>query len=147
MWPVKLAAAIAGCVFAITVVDDRAEWLVGAAFPKGVTLHRCTRDYDDGLPVLGAADCVAVLTRCHATDLNVLQALAGKDLRYLGMIGSRRKVTKVLQDLSTANVSAEWLDRIHGPIGLSTGAETPGEIGVAIAAEIVSVLRGNEAPR
>ena len=137
------AGHVAG--LAVTVVDDRAEWLVPEAFPSGTALHRCKRDYLHDLPAVTESDCCAVMTRCHATDINVLQALHPAPLRYLGMIGSRRKVRRAFEALRGRGVSSEWLGGIRAPIGLHIGAETPGEIAIAVVAEIVAVLRGRVA--
>jgi xanthine dehydrogenase accessory factor len=136
------AAAVAG--LSLLVVDDRADWLEARAFPEGAALHRCGRDYASDLPSLREADCVAVMTRCHATDVSVLQAVARTRPRYVGMIGSKRKVVTAFEALEELGVERDWLESIHAPIGLDIGAQTPGEIGLAVAAEVVQVLRAED---
>ena len=138
------AASVAG--LALLVVDDRQDWLVESAFPAGAALHRCGRDYASDLPELRSSDCVAIMTRCHATDLEVLDAVARVRPRYCGLIGSRRKILTAFQALEERGVDRDWLDSLHAPIGLDIGAETPGEIGLAVAAEVVQVLRAAPAP-
>lgn len=135
------AASVAG--FALTVVDDRPEWLAPEAFPQGTILHRCSRDYASG-PRIRAEDCVAVMTRCHDTDVTVLAAIAASpDMpRYTGLMGSRRKVARAWKLLESQGIARERLGSIHAPIGLAIGAETPGEIAIAVVAEIVAILRG-----
>ena len=144
---VARAAHVAG--FALTVVDDRSEWLAAEAFPPGTALHRCRRDYSSDLPAIPAQACIAVMTRCHDTDVSVLGALGGaatgaRDPRYIGLMGSRRKVARAFKLLESQGISRDWLATIHAPIGLAIGAETPGEIAIAVVAEIVSVLRGGD---
>lgn len=135
----------------VTVVDDRSEWLDPAAFPEGAALHRCGPDYAADLPAVPSRALAAVMTRCHATDVNVMQALARSAPRYVGMIGSRRKVLRAFEALEERGVSRAWLDTVRAPIGLDIGADTPGEIAVAVGAEIVAALSGvatrPEAPR
>jgi 5-methylthioadenosine/S-adenosylhomocysteine deaminase len=84
-----------------------------------------------------------VVTRGHRHDLDALQALATRDLRYLGLIGSRAKVARIYDQLLTeGRATLEQLSRVHAPIGLDIGAVTPQEIAVSIAAELVAVRRG-----
>jgi xanthine dehydrogenase accessory factor len=133
------AASLVG--LALTVVDDRADWLQPEAFPRGAALHRCNREYAADLPDVPATALAAVMTRCHATDIAVLRHLARTPPRYTGMIGSRRKVLRAYRVLEGQGVERAWLDTIRAPIGLRIGAETPAEIAIAVVAEIVQLLR------
>jgi xanthine dehydrogenase accessory factor len=85
---------------------------------------------------------VAVVTRGHQHDLSALRALVRSPLRYLGMIGSRAKVTRVYEALMAEGVSAETLKKVRAPIGLDLGAVTPAEIAVSILAEMIAVRHG-----
>ena len=134
------AAHVAG--LAVTVVDDRADWLEASAFPPGAALHRCARDYETDLPALSERDLAAVMTRCHETDVTVLRELSVSRPQYVGFMGSRRKVLRARRRLEAQGVAATWLDSVRGPIGLSIGAETPGEIAISVVAEIVAEIRG-----
>ena len=87
------------------------------------------------------------LLAIHAADGQLLAHLAEHRPHYVGLIGSRRKVLRAFASLESDGVEREWLDSIHAPIGLDIGAETPGEIAVAVAAELVSVLRGAASSR
>lgn len=136
-----LAAAASVAGLSLLVVDDREQWLAPEAFPEGAALHRCGRDYASDLPELQAADCVAVMTRCHATDVEVLAEVARVRPRYCGLIGSRRKILTAFAALEERGVDRAWLETLHAPIGLDIGAETPGEIGLAVAAQVVRALR------
>jgi xanthine dehydrogenase accessory factor len=71
-----------------------------------------------------------------------MRALAARDLRYLGLIGSRAKVRRIYDVLIAEGMPAECLDRVHAPIGLDIGAVTPAEIAISIIAELVAVRRG-----
>src|SRR5581483_8293948 len=90
-----------------------------------------------------------VVTRGHTNDLEALRALAPRELRYLGLIGSRGKVARIYEALRADGVPAEQLARVHAPIGLDIGAVTPQEIAVSILAELIAVkhgkLRGRDA--
>jgi xanthine dehydrogenase accessory factor len=66
-------------------------------------------------------------------------------LAYLGMIGSRRRVARIREQLAAEGVDASALARVHAPIGLDIGAETPAEIAIAILAEIIDARRGGRA--
>ena len=94
------------------------------------------------MPDLPASAYVVVVTRGHTHDLEALRALAGRPLRYVGMIGSRSKVAKIAAALAEAGVSPEWLRAVHAPIGLRIGAVTPEEIAISIVAEMIAVRRG-----
>jgi xanthine dehydrogenase accessory factor len=91
---------------------------------------------------LSAATYVVVVTRGHTHDLAAMRALAGRPLRYVGMIGSRAKVARVFDALTSEGAPAEWLRQVRAPIGLQIGAITPEEIAVSIVAELVAVRRG-----
>jgi len=80
---------------------------------------------------------IVLVTRGHRMDARCLAVAAEMSVRYLGMIGSRRRVRRIVAELESAGVSAEALGSLHAPIGLSIGAETPGEIAVAILAEMI----------
>ncbi|MGE3179358.1 MAG: XdhC family protein, partial [Vicinamibacterales bacterium] len=85
---------------------------------------------------------VVIVTRGHTNDLDALRALAPRDLRYLGLIGSRAKIARIYDALTDEGVPAELLSRVHAPIGLDIGAVTPQEIAVSILAELIAVKHG-----
>jgi xanthine dehydrogenase accessory factor len=78
-----------------------------------------------------------IVTRDHAVDQQLLEALIGHDLAYLGLIGSTRKVEMFHRRLEAKGVDPARLARLHAPIGLDIGADTPEEIAVAIVAELI----------
>ncbi len=97
-------------------------------------------DFAAGDKVPRGAYCV-IANPTHQYDLETLRGLVGKDLEYLGLMSSRRKKAEVFGILAFEGVTADRLAMVHCPVGLDIGAETPEEIAVAIAAEMVSVLR------
>jgi xanthine dehydrogenase accessory factor len=128
--------------FRIHVVDDREKFANSDRFPAATDVV-----VDDIPAWLESADIpaeayVAVLTRGHQHDLSALRALVRRPLRYLGMIGSRAKVTRVYDALLAEGVTPERLKAVHAPIGLDIGAVTPAEIAVSILAEMIAVRHG-----
>ena len=85
---------------------------------------------------------MVIATRGHVHDLDALRAVAGKELRYVGLIGSRAKVKRLDDALLEESVSREWLRTLHSPIGLQIGAVTPEEIAISIVAELIAAKRG-----
>jgi len=85
---------------------------------------------------------VVVVTRGHRHDLDALRALATRELRYVGLIGSKAKVKRIYDALLGESVPIESLSRVYAPIGLDIGAVTPEEIAVSILAELIAVRRG-----
>ena len=83
-----------------------------------------------------------IVTRGHRDDMRVLGWAVDTDARYIGMIGSKRKVLSVYQALEREGIPAEKFDHVHAPVGLEIGALTPDEIAISIAAELIAVRRG-----
>jgi xanthine dehydrogenase accessory factor len=135
----------------VTVGDDRDEYLRPDRFPPGVKAVRTSRDYElpPGALAPGRDRYVAVVTRCWETDLAALRpwlSPRAPAARYIGLIGSARKVRGVLARLAEEGMPSEKLSEIRAPIGLSIGAVTPEEIAVSILAEVTAVRRGAANP-
>ncbi|HMF08881.1 MAG TPA: XdhC family protein [Thermoanaerobaculia bacterium] len=133
--------------FEVLVGDDRQEYAAPSRFPEGVHPVRTNRDYEIPAEALapGRDRYVAVVTRCWETDLAALRpwlADGAPTARYLGLIGSARKVRGVLSRLAQEGVPPDRIAAIRAPIGLPIGAVTPEEIAVSILAEITAVRRG-----
>ena len=135
----RIAATIG---FRVRVIDDRDKFANRERFPDAEEvivdaipewLHRTE---------LPPHAYVVILTRGHRHDLDALRALAARDLRYLGLIGSRAKVARLYEALEAERLPAECLRCVHAPIGLDIGAVTPQEIAVAILAELIAVKYG-----
>lgn len=131
--------------FAVTVIDDRAEFATRARFPDADTIAVGAVDAELRRRGPGLDSYVVLVTRDHQHDEAALRAVLGAPTAYVGMIGSRRRVREVFRHLSEAGVPAAQLERVHAPIGLRIGAETPAEIALSIAAEIVQVRHGARA--
>jgi xanthine dehydrogenase accessory factor len=132
--------------FEVLVGDDRQEYAAPSRFPEGVRPVRTNRDYQIPAEALapGRDRYVAVVTRCWETDLAALRPWLADDAppaRYLGLIGSARKVRGVLSRLAQEGVPPERIAAIRAPIGLPIGAVTPEEIAVSILAEITAERR------
>ncbi|HEU4402748.1 MAG TPA: XdhC/CoxI family protein [Candidatus Polarisedimenticolia bacterium] len=128
--------------FDVTLVDDRERFLDPRRVPEGVRLVRVEHDFSGDLPAIPRGAYVAIVTRCHRTDLAAVRHAVGRGAAYVGLIGSRRKIATVQERAEELGTPGEALAEVHGPIGLAIGAETPEEIGVSIAAEMIAVLRG-----
>jgi xanthine dehydrogenase accessory factor len=143
--PVGQALAQAGALagFEPLVVDDRDEFRRPELFPEKARLAAVGRDYEEDFlaPVAGRELYVAVVTRCWDTDTAALAAIlrqAPPALHYLGLMGSRRKVERVRQELAARGAELDGVE-LHAPIGLPIGGDSPGEIAIAILAEIIGV--------
>jgi xanthine dehydrogenase accessory factor len=126
--------------FRTVIVDDRADFANAERFPDADSVV-VSESFDDSLASLPIDDqsYLVIMTRGHTFDRSVLaQALATPAL-YVGMIGSRKKVAETFQTLREQGFTDDDLARVHSPIGMAIGAETPEEIAVSIAAEIIRV--------
>lgn len=131
--------------FRVVVTDDRAELCSPEWIPAA----------DDYLPgkledqlaraALTAATYVVAVTRGYPLDVRALPRLLATPVPYIGVIGSRRRWLTTRAELLAGGVRAEDLVRVHAPIGLELGAETPEEIAVSIMAEIIALRRGGDA--
>lgn len=132
--------------FQVTLVDDRPEWLEAPGLPEAVA--RIGRDPRRavGATARGPRASHLIVTHDHALDQELVEALIGADLRWLGMIGSKTKVNRFHLRLRAAGVSAEALRRLRAPVGFDLGAETPEEIALSVCAELVALRRGKSGP-
>jgi xanthine dehydrogenase accessory factor len=128
--------------FRVIVVDDNAEALrQDLSGDLGEIYSEDMESYAAALPP-DSNTYIVILTRGFSKDKAVLHHIIGKDFRYVGMIGSEKKIRTIEEDLVSKGIAKEHFSKLHAPIGLDIGAETPEEIALSIAAEIVSVRRG-----
>lgn len=143
----QAVAALAHQVdFEVWVLDDRPAYACPERFPHaqrllvgdiGQTLKEFQPDEN--------AYCL-IVTRGHAHDEEALFHLAPKPARYVGLIGSKRKIRMIFEDLEEAGIPAEALDRVHAPLGIDIGSRTVPEIAVSIVAQLIGHRnRGPEA--
>jgi xanthine dehydrogenase accessory factor len=125
--------------FNVTVVDNRPEFASAKRVPWADTV--ITGDYTTAIEKVAFNDrtYAVILTHKHTHDFEVLAMCLNKKNRYLGMIGSKAKVAKVLQQLRDNGVAEEIIAQIHSPVGIKIGANTPAEIAISILAEIIQV--------
>jgi xanthine dehydrogenase accessory factor len=126
----------------VTLMDDRTEFVRSATLPEGVetligemTEHLLERRPD---PMTA----IVIVTRGHRADQEVLRAALETTAGYVGMIGSVSKVRAIFRSLLRDGMTTETLARVHAPIGLDLRAETPDEIALSIAAELLLWRRG-----
>ncbi|MCP4374425.1 MAG: XdhC/CoxI family protein [Deltaproteobacteria bacterium] len=133
-------ASLAGMVgFRVIVIDDRKEFANIERFNTADEL--IVLPFSDVFQKIdiSSSSYIAIITRGHIQDLNVLREALKRSDGYVGMIGSRRKREKIYQALIKEGVSKERLKQVHSPIGLDIGAQTPEEIAVSIVAELIRV--------
>lgn len=133
-----LAALLPALEFAYWVVDDRPEFAVEQAFPgaEGVLCAEMAQAVNRLQPT--EEDLVVIMTRGHEHDYEVLRAALDTPAGYIGLMGSRRKIALTRQKLEGEGVGPEQFDRVSTPIGLSIGAETPAEIAVSVAGQLIA---------
>lgn len=140
--PLCRIAAMIG--FRVTVLDDRPEFARDERFPDAARV--IVMDPNDPFRDvrIGPNTYIVLVTRAHKYDYDCVRHLLNTGLRavYLGMIGSRRRVRAVFEALLRAGIDPERLQNLRAPIGLDVGAETPEEIAVSIAAELIQHRRG-----
>ncbi len=141
--PLNKMANILG--YRVTVIDDRPGFANSGRFPEADRV--ICAPFGEALQQvkIGPASHIVIVTRGHRHDQDCLRAVANFPAAYIGMIGSRRRVRMVLDNLRHEGLSPDTLTRIHTPIGLDIAAQTPEEIAVSILAEIISVYRGGRA--
>jgi len=139
---VAQVATVAG--FSTTVIDDRDEFAVNERFP-GVS-RVLASNYDEAFQKVQVkpSTYIVIVTSGHSSDEQVLERAIRTSAKYVGMIGSKKKVSACFENLKTRGVPLADLKRVHAPIGLSIGAVSAEEIAVSIVAELISVRRGFE---
>ncbi len=128
--------------FRVVVIDDRPTFANQERFPQADQViaggfEKTLRDF----PV-DKETYIGIITRGHAHDMECLRQVLGSPAAYIGMIGSRRRVKGVFELLKDEGYSEESIARVHAPIGLDIGAQTPAEIALAIMGEIIRIRRG-----
>ncbi len=131
--------------FRVTVVDDRPDFASPERFTGICKSICCSFDDIEKVLRLGPASNVVIATRGHLNDMDCLRRVIRYPIAYLGMIGSRRKVKAIKEQLLEDGIEIEKIEKVHMPIGLDIGAQTPAEIAVCIAAEMIKDRRGGNA--
>jgi xanthine dehydrogenase accessory factor len=136
--PIVEIASLVG--FRTVVLDDREKFASRDNFPKADEVI-VLQDFRHALEdlSLSCGGYVVIVTRGHAHDQTVLELVLATPATYIGMIGSKTKVARCFQSLKEKGFSQDQLARVHAPIGLEIGSETPEEIAVSIVAELIHV--------
>lgn len=132
--------------FLITVIDDRPSFANRERFPDAekVICEDFKKSFD--LLNINESTYVVIVTRGHRHDLDCLKQALQYNTAYLGMIGSKRRVKEIREQLINEGYGQEQLDKVRAPIGLEIGAVTPEEIGISILAQVVSYRRLGAGP-
>src|ERR1700719_1240748 len=135
---VAKAATAAG--FGIGVVDDRETFANKERFPIAQEIYT---SYEEAFEKIhpNAATYLVIVTRGHKEDMRVLAWAVRTEARYVGMIGSKRKVLSVYKALEKEGYRPEEFERVYAPMGLEIGALSPEEIAISIVAELIAVRR------
>jgi xanthine dehydrogenase accessory factor len=130
--------------FRTVVFDDRAEYANRDRFPQAEEVR--VEDFEAGLRALDITPStwVVIASRSHESDATALRAVVESPAAYIGLLGSRRKVSLIFKALREEGVGEERLARVYAPVGLDLGAETPEEIALSIMAEIIMLRQGGE---
>jgi xanthine dehydrogenase accessory factor len=124
--------------FSVTVIDDRPSFSNTGRFPEAEKVICESFERSFNLLNLRKSDYVVVITRGHRHDGVVLREVLNYELSYVGMIGSKRRVRGMMEELLDEGYSKDKLDLVNSPIGLDIGAITPDEIAISIIAQLIS---------
>ncbi len=141
----KIADLALASEWRVTVADDRPERL--ALVSEGASRVSFEADTPErALAIVGPGDFVVIVTRCHEMDERVLRAALPTKARYIGCIGSRRKIAVVFRNIRhDAGLDPSRDPRVYSPVGLDLGSKRPGEIAVSVMAELLAVRDGRAA--
>jgi xanthine dehydrogenase accessory factor len=142
-----MAPMIAALGMNLIVIDDREEIATRERFPTARKVVHAVPSDPDLRRLVTPSTSIVIVTHRHKHDKEALQNFIATDAAYIGMIGSKKKVRATLDELQSEGVPAKALSRVHSPIGLDIGAETPAEIAISILSEIIHVIRkGSTSP-
>jgi xanthine dehydrogenase accessory factor len=127
--------------FDVVVVDDRESYANRERFPEARDVY--AGDFERVIAQLAPnhSSYLVIVTRGHRDDMRVLRWAVETPAKYIGMIGSERKVIETYKQLQREGVAANKLARVYAPVGLNIGAITPEEIAIAIVAEMIAIRR------
>lgn len=138
----QIAPLASGVGFKVVVIDDRPEFADPKKFPEAMEVHQYPFEGVLDRFSIDESSYLVIVTRGHVYDKTVLAQCLRTNAKYIGMIGSRRKRNIIYENLLEEGLTRDDLDRVHSPIGLHIGAETPEEIAVSIVAELIKIRSG-----
>ncbi len=133
-----------GVDFQVVVIDDREDFASTEYFPDAMNVHQFSFERVMEKLSIDESSFLVIVTRGHMHDKTVLAQALKTKAKYIGMIGSSRKRKLIYEKLVEDGFKEEDLLRVHSPIGLEIGAETPVEIAVSIVAELIKVRAGKD---
>lgn len=130
-----LARVLVNLPCRVSVYDNRPEWI--ARLPEGV-VKNCVQNLPAEVPNLKPGTFIAIITQGHGTDLPVVKAaLEWQQYNYVGVLGSPVKAIKIRNELKEMGISPAVIETLHSPMGLPIGNNTPEEIAISIAAQLI----------
>ncbi len=127
--------------FEVVVVDDRESYANRERFPEAKDVYADDFERVTGQLAPNESSYLVITTRGHRDDMRVLRWAVETPARYIGMIGSQRKVIAIYKELEKEGIAREKLARVYAPMGIDIGAITPEEIAVSVAAELIAIRR------
>jgi xanthine dehydrogenase accessory factor len=129
--------------FRIVVVDDRIKYANAERFPQAEEIY--PGDWQESMGRLNVNDMtyLLIVTRGHEYDLECLKYALKTQAKYIGLMGSARKIKLFFEALEKEGYRSEEFNRVHAPVGIPIGSETPEEIAVSIVAQLVSVRKSS----
>lgn len=131
----ELVPVLSHVGFHCIVADDRPEFARAELFPRAESVKLV--DFAAPQLPIRARDYVVVASRSHLTDADCIRFVLKTEAKFVGMVGSRKKVKFIRETMAQEGFSKECIDRIISPIGLDIGGETPAEIAISIAAQMI----------
>jgi xanthine dehydrogenase accessory factor len=127
--------------FSVTVIDDRPSFANSERFPTAKKVICESFDHCFNLINLNKSAYVVIVTRGHRHDMDCLRQVLNHNTAYVGMIGSKRRVKGVMEQMALEGYSKDELNKVNAPIGLEIGAITPDEIAISIISQVISYRR------
>ena len=127
--------------FGVVVVDERSEFAKKERFSKAEAVLNCSVDDPNVKQLVDKNSYIVIVTHEHKQDKLAIKSLIDNEPKYIGMIGSKSKVSQILNELKAEGIPKEKLAKVYSPIGLDISAETPAEIAVSILGELIQVRR------
>jgi xanthine dehydrogenase accessory factor len=131
--------------FEVTIIDERDAFANRERYPdaRDIVVEPLDAAMAGLAPTPGSY--ILIFTPSHQTDMQVLRWAVGTPARYIGMMGSKRKVTGIFHELQKEGVPAERFQAVHAPVGLDIGAQPPEEIAISVVAELIAIRRRSAA--
>ncbi len=138
----EVVAVLEGTPFRLHLIDEREDWLRSDVVSARVARHESWEDVTRSTAWSAQTSYVAVMTHSHQLDEDVVRALLDKPLRYLGLIGSATKWTRIKKRLHARGAEPAAIERVRCPIGLDIGGKSPREVAISLAAELIAMANG-----